>query len=80
MTPPQSATAAAPAPAPVAAEPALPEPKPEDMQMLTEMGFPAERAKKALWLNRYVLLKGAWLVMCPDATTLTVRARSLSLF
>lgn len=70
-TPPQPAAVPAPAPVAPPAEPALPEPKPEDLQMLTEMGFPAERAKKALWLHRMNLeVAMEWLLMHsedPDA-------------
>ncbi|ELR16657.1 UBA/TS-N domain containing protein [Acanthamoeba castellanii str. Neff] len=70
-TPPQPAAVPAPAPVAPPAEPALPEPKPEDIQMLTEMGFPAERAKKALWLHRMNLeVAMEWLLMHsedPDA-------------
>jgi hypothetical protein len=33
-------------------DPVLPEPDPAHLQMLTDMGFPTERAKKALWICR----------------------------
>jgi hypothetical protein len=65
-TPPQPAAVPAPAPVAPPAEPALPEPKPEDLQMLTEMGFPAERAKKALWLHRCVGGVAVATTVCAD--------------